>query len=134
MIHKMPTVGSGGGSVAELDLLWENPNPAANFSAQTVNFTHTISNDATGYIILYKNSGSSTYAQKAVICPLISSSSPLSSIGFVSTNNNSSGRNIITADGTKMQFGSGYTGTTVSNGSLIPTKIYAIKGLELPLL
>lgn len=119
----------GGGALSET-VLWTNPSPTSNFSAQTV----TLSQDYTMFkaIRIYvKATGSATsdyysdYPIETIQNSIADSTKPLVTINGRSSSKNPYARTLIVKTNNSFQIDTAYAigGTSTNNGMAIPTKI-----------
>lgn len=112
--------GGGGTSKAPATLLWDNPNPTANFSPQTVSI------DLTPYTILLVQS--KLIASESTLGPMcvISKSSNQQRCIITGLDQGVFTRIITSVTDTGIAFGNGYSNSTSGSEYCVPVKIYGI--------
>lgn len=111
-----------GGDVLEICKLWENPNDANAFDAQTVSV------DLSGYdaiSIYFKNKNNSTVYLSTGLIP-VGGDFTL----FYMTSDPASQRRAGSVTATGVTFATGYGGTAASTACAIPVIIYGYKGIK----
>lgn len=119
----------GGGSTANIAVLWTNSDPTSNFSAKTVD----LSDAATNYDFLLFTYAIGTSAQRrdSTLIPvneIVTDSAEYDLLINSGSANRTGSRTISMPSATSVTFGTGaYNGSASANGYVIPIAIYGIK-------